>query len=435
MEKRFLANKTKRFYFNNGVEDTSYVAIHGDELLVDPAQDNTTNTRRDATYRGRQGTIASNTKLLTKRSLELYFLDIGQGDASFIVTPDNVKILVDGGLKDRALGFLIWKYRLDQAQNSVVIDHLFLSHADKDHVVGLIPLLNHPKIEVRHIYHNGIGLYESGHNTELGTMLSDKLLTLHSSVQDLAGESLKSDFRNWIDAVVASGATYKRLDASTGFLPIGDASVQLEVLGPILEPGNTLKWFGGKSHTINGHSVIFRLDHKHVRTFFSGDLNVEGSEHFLSVPGNNLRANAHIFKAPHHGSHEFSQEFLHAVHPMVTVVSSGETPDHGHPRAVFLGGLGLAGRGRLPLIFSTELSALFVDAGDTDAVAHANTEVTTLDDLDFSNSNANSEARQRFKKILPGIINVRTDGEKIFSFRRVQMGYQWESYEFKYNDL
>lgn len=202
-----------------------------------------------------------------------------------------------------------------------------------------------------------------------------------------------------------------------------------------MEPDNTLKWFGGKSHTINGHSLIFRLDYKHVRTFFSGDLNVEGSAHFLAVPGNNLRANAHIFKAPHHGSHEFSQELFHAVHPMLTVVSSGETPDHGHPRAVFLGGLGLAGRGRMPLIFSTELSALFVDAGDSDAVARANSEVTTLDDLDFSNSAANTEARQRFKKVLPGIINVRTDGEKIFAFRRVQMGYQWESYEFKYNDL
>ena len=189
MEKRFLANKTKRFYFNNGLEDTSYVAIHGDELDVDPSQDNTNNPRRDAIYRGRQGTIPSNTKLLTKRSLELYFLDIGQGDASFVVTPDNVKILVDGGLQDRALGFLIWKYRLDQAQNSVVIDHLFLSHADKDHVVGLIPLLNHPKIEVKHIYHNGIGLYEDGHNTELGTMLNDRLVTLHDSIQDLAGEN------------------------------------------------------------------------------------------------------------------------------------------------------------------------------------------------------------------------------------------------------
>ncbi len=435
MEKRFLSSKTKRFYFNNGQADVSYVAIHGDELEVDPTQDGTVTGRRDAVYRGRQGSIAANTPMSPQRSIEYYFLDIGQGDASFIVTPNNKKILVDGGLKDRALGFLIWKYRLDKPGNKVVIDHLFLSHADKDHVVGLIPLLKHPRIEVKNIYHNGIGLYEAGHNTELGTMVNNKLTTIHDSVQDLDGEQLKPGFKKWIDAVETSRANYRRLDASQGFLPVGDASVQLEILGPVFEEDNTLKWFGGKSHTINGHSLIFRMDYKHVRTFFSGDLNVEGSEHLLNIPGNNLKVNAQIFKAPHHGSHEFSQELFHHVHPMITVVSSGETPDHGHPRAVFLGGLGLAGRGRMPLIFSTELSALFVDAGDTEAEAHSNSEITTMDGLDFSSSAANAEARQRFKKILPGIINVRTDGENIYAFRRVQMGYQWESYKIKYNNL
>ena len=60
----------------------------------------------------------------------MYFLDVGQGDAAFVVTPNNTKILVDGGLRDRALGFLIWKYRLDLPNTAVTIDHLFLSHAD-----------------------------------------------------------------------------------------------------------------------------------------------------------------------------------------------------------------------------------------------------------------------------------------------------------------
>ena len=53
----------------------------------------------------------------------MYFLDVGQGDAAFIVTPNNTKILVDGGLKRQALGFLIWKYRLDQPGNTVTIDN------------------------------------------------------------------------------------------------------------------------------------------------------------------------------------------------------------------------------------------------------------------------------------------------------------------------
>ena len=53
---------------------------------------------------------------------------------------------------------------------------------------------------------------------------------------------------------------------------------------------------------------------------------------------------------------------------------------------------------------------------------------TSFGELDFSTSAANTEARLRFKKLLPGIINIRTDGEHIYAFRRVQQHYQWESY-------
>ena len=96
---------------------------------------------------------------------------------------------------------------------------------------------------------------------------------------------------------------------------------------------------------------------------------------------------------------------------------------------MFLGGLGLAGRGEAPLVFSTALAATFLDTGDAAAIAAAAIEEpTTLGDLDFSQAASNVVARRRFKKILPGIINVRTDGEEMFAFRRVQQGYQWESY-------
>lgn len=217
METRFLDHKTKRFHFHNGVEDTSYVGIFGDEFQVDPAEDNSGAATRTAVYRGRAGTIPTNTQFVPTRSLEMYFLDIGQGDAAYMVTPNNTKILVDGGLKDRALGFLIWKYRLDISTNSVTIDHLFLSHADKDHVQGLVPLLNHPRITVNNIYHNGIALFESGHNEDLGTVQNDRLITLHSSVNNLTGANLKDGFGTWIQAVGNSSANYRRLMHPMGF--------------------------------------------------------------------------------------------------------------------------------------------------------------------------------------------------------------------------
>jgi hypothetical protein len=234
-------------------------------------------------------------------------------------------------------------------------------------------------------------------------------------------------FADWITEVGTSGATYQRLDSTTGTLNIGDPAITIDIVGPILENDGTLRWLGSKSKTINGHSLTFRLTHGDVRVFFSGDLNERGSRHLLNAPNGSLSINAHVLKAPHHGSHDFDEDLLKAVNPMITVISSGETPDHGHPRANFLAAIGRASRGTDPLVFSTELAALFVDAHDPDTTAASIAD--GLGDLDFANDdNASAEARRRFKKALPGIINVRTDGSVIYAFRRVQQGYGWESY-------
>ena len=432
MARRFLNKKNHRFHFvdSNG-EDQSYKLIFGDEVNTLSGVGPSGGNFRRVRYRGRVGEWEP-PPLMSKRPLEMYVLDVGQGDSAYIVTPNNTKILVDGGLKDRALGFLIWKYRLDDPDNEVTVDHLFLSHADKDHVEGLIPLLGHPRIHVTNIFHNGIGLFDSGFNTKLGNKIGTRLTTLHDRLQDLQGLALADGngavFKDWIDAVTAEGANYRRLDSSDGVMDIGDPDITFEIVGPVLESDNaSLKWFKNKSHTINGHSLVFRLTYQHARAFFSGDLNMEGSGHLLSQPNAALTLNAHVFKSPHHGSHEFSTSLLDAVNPMITVVSSGESPDHGHPRANFLGAIGRAGRGPEPLVFSTELAALFVDEGDPLHVADAGQE-TELGGLDFSLSSANVEARMRFKKVLPGIINVRTDGDSLYAYRRVQQYYQWEAY-------
>jgi hypothetical protein len=366
--------------------------------------------------------------LRTQRALEMYFLDVGQGDAAFIVTPGGRTLLVDGGLRDRALGFLIWKYRLDRPENSVTIDYLILSHADSDHVEGLIPVLEHPQITVNHIVHNGLAVYAGGFDTPLGNIASGALVTRHDGTADLAGQSLARTFGSWIQAVENAGSTYRAIDAGAGTLDIGDPDVRLEILGPVREADGSLLWLGDKPHTINGHSVVFRMVYRDVRVFFSGDLNIPGSRHLLrNVPA--ALFDAHVLKSPHHGSHEYHQPLFDLIRPMITVVSSGDSPDHGHPRAGFLGGLGLAGRTRTPLMFSTEIAATFVDAGDALAVAAAAIEEPiTLDDLDFSTAAANRIARRRFKKVLPGIINIRTDGRVLYAARRVAASYQWESY-------
>lgn len=420
---RYVQARTSTLYANSTGSARIAYAIFGDELETTGVA---VNGRTPILYRGRNGFIAS-AALSTEAPLEYYAVDVGQGDATFIVTPNRTNILVDGGMNNRALGFLIWKYRLDLPQNTVDIDLLVLTHADGDHLDGLTEILEHPQITVHRIVHNGIAVFNAAGDAKLGQLSPDQttLLTRYSTLADLNGlANLSNGMTRWRNALAASGASCSAVDAASTPIDSGDPAVQIETLGPRLDQNGNLPWFGDSSHTINGHSVVLRLIHNNIAILFSGDLNVEGAEHLMQDAATTSQMNAHIFKSPHHGSHEFHIPFLHAVHPQISTISSGDTPDHGHPRAAFLGGLGLASRSTLPLIFSTEIAATFV--GD-DETANPD-DGAEIDGLDFSTAVGNETARKRFKLLLPGIINVRSDGNNMYAFRRVNAAYQWESY-------
>lgn len=70
------------------------------------------------------------------KNLNVYFIDVGQGDSSFIVTPRNKTILIDGG-GSRNSDFnggknTLVPYILDRGFNK--IDIVIISHFDNDHV-------------------------------------------------------------------------------------------------------------------------------------------------------------------------------------------------------------------------------------------------------------------------------------------------------------
>jgi hypothetical protein len=112
------------------------------------------------------------------------------------------------------------------------------------------------------------------------------------------------------------------------------------------------------------------------------------------------------------------------VNPIATIISSGDDEPHCHPRADTLGTIGRCGRGRRPLIFSTELSR-----SSSERVKEPNkfrAELLGLaEDLASEAKEGDEEgvtkAREKLKKALGdidrsvavyGAINLRTDGEK-----------------------
>ena len=421
---RYVTDKTTTMYKNPTGRGRHGILIFGDELRTTGSA---ANGRVPIEFRGRPGFVNA-LELGTEAPLEFYSIDVGQGDATFIVTPGRKKILIDGGLGRRALGFLIWRYRLDIPQNSVDIDLMVLTHADGDHLKGLTPIIQHPQIHVRTIVHNGIAIFSSGHGTKLGDLdaTGEFLLTRHDSLADLSSMAgLSSDLDAWRQAVAAEGAAYRSVDSNTGGIDVNDPVINIEVLGPRREADGSYRWFNDPAHTINGHSVVLRLIYDWVSILLPGDLNIEGSKHLLADPVLASRMGAHILKCPHHGSREFHHLFLEAVRPQISTISSGDTPDHGHPRASFIGAVGRASRSPRPLVFSTELAATFVGDGATADPS----EGTAIDGLDFTKATGNETARKRFKLLLPGIINIRTDGRELYAARRVNASYQWEAYE------
>jgi len=71
--------------------------------------------------------------------LKVYFFDVGQGDAIFIELPDGRQILIDGGPNDKVVE------KLNQVMPfwDRSIDIVIATHADADHITGLVPVLGH----------------------------------------------------------------------------------------------------------------------------------------------------------------------------------------------------------------------------------------------------------------------------------------------------
>lgn len=70
------------------------------------------------------------------KNLEINFVDVGQGDSTFIITPKGKSILIDGGgsfSKEFDVGkSTLLPYILDKGYTK--LDYIFISHADQDHI-------------------------------------------------------------------------------------------------------------------------------------------------------------------------------------------------------------------------------------------------------------------------------------------------------------
>src|SRR3954469_3029923 len=103
--------------------------------------------------------------------LELYVIDVGQGDGILMRTPDDLWHVIDAGVtnekqmtKKGAANFIRWKFQDDLRRPGVDIENAILTHPDADHYGGFVDLLagkvQQPErtfpVAVQNFYHSGL---------------------------------------------------------------------------------------------------------------------------------------------------------------------------------------------------------------------------------------------------------------------------------------
>ncbi|UCF04854.1 MAG: MBL fold metallo-hydrolase [bacterium] len=386
-------------------------------------------------YRGGKGYVSCNDYTYS-RMLEVFFIDVDQGDSILIQTPDDRRILIDGGESDDAHTFIRDKYNLYEKENYIDFEAMIATHSDADHTSGLIKILKDPKIAVKRFYHNGL-FRRTVEASDPGPVIGNRIFSLVDRPGINAAPPLSYLMRRLVKAVEQArtnmpkvigkmkaqerwkgridappgGFVFARLDASDRYLPPYDdknSYLTVEVLWPAARKVNgrlSYSKYGDAGKTVNGNSIVLCLKHKKKRILLTGDLNEKAMDDILKRYGSggknpSKRLRADVYKAAHHGSQHFSVPFLKAVKPNAAVVSSGDNryDKHGHPRAILMGTITRYSRKSKPAVFSTELAACFRRIP-----------------MSKKKRRAFMEGRsQIYEKAIMGIVHLRSDGKNLY---------------------
>jgi competence protein ComEC len=225
---------------------------------------------------------------INRSQVDVYFLDVGQGDATLFYTDSREVILVDGGPSLSVL------YALGQALPFYerTIDLLVLTHPDSDHINGLIEVVK--RYKVKKVLYNGI-------------------------VDDLAA------YQVWQEQIKASGIEIIIAQAGQNFTY---GNLDLEVFYPVEN------LFGRTFDDTNESSVVIKFSYYDIDFLLTGDLSAEKELELIDLA---YDLSAEIMKAGHHGSKTSThQKFLQTVKPQYVVISAGKDNSYGHPHFIVL---------------------------------------------------------------------------------------------------
>ncbi|ACO47270.1 putative Competence protein ComEC, Hydrolase (Metallo-beta-lactamase superfamily)-like protein precursor [Deinococcus deserti VCD115] len=205
------------------------------------------------------------------------FLDIGQGDAVLVRSPEGKTMLVDGGRSAERMREHMKTYGIEK------IDLMVASHADADHIAGLVAAA---EARPRLFINNGLS----------GTT------------------------RTWerlVDALREQGTTFQKANKQV----INLGSVKVRVIAPP----------AGMGSDQNENSVGLRLEFGDFRALMTGDSEKPETQAWLEQDRPEIRGPFQVYKSIHHGAANGDhQAWLASVRPENVVISVGEN-NYGHP--------------------------------------------------------------------------------------------------------
>ena len=216
-------------------------------------------------------------------TLKIYFIDVGQGDSTLIVTPKNKKILIDGG---EGKTNVLFQYLLDRRINK--IDYIIISHFDSDPCNGLIEIIEKRRVE------NIVMSKQSKESEEY-----KKILEIIKQ-KNIKVSSVKAE-----DKIIIEKNLYIK----------------------ILNPAEKFEF-----QDLNNNAIVAKLVYKNFSMLFTGDIE-KAEENLAKKYKNELKST--ILKVAHHGSKtSTSEEFLKYVEPQIALIGVGENNKFGHPNQI-----------------------------------------------------------------------------------------------------
>ena len=213
---------------------------------------------------------------IADNSFAVHFIDVGQGDSSFVHFPNAKTMLIDAGENDK--GETVVEY-LDN-HGIEKIDFLVGTHPHSDHIGGLDVVID---------------------NFEIGEVYMPYVSTTTKTYEDV------------LKAISAKNLKIKK--AEKGKVIFEDEDTLIEIIGPV----------DINEENFNNCSAIVKLTYKNKVFLFTGDAETEAEDKLENV-------DADVLKVGHHGSSTSSSErFIRRVSPDLAIISVGKDNDYGHP--------------------------------------------------------------------------------------------------------